>query len=243
MPELPEVETTLRGLQPYVDHQTVKAVTIRQPQLRWPVAKEIQDLAGQKILGSDRRAKYLLMHFEAGSAIWHLGMSGSLRLVKPDTPLKTHDHIDWQIANGWILRYHDPRRFGALLWQPEGEQISQLASLGPEPLLSPETTGLDADYLYRISRYKKQAVKIFIMENATMVGVGNIYANESLFMAGIRPTTAVGRISKARYEKLLACIREVLTRAIEQGGTTLRDFVNGQGQPGYFAQQLNVYGR
>lgn len=243
MPELPEVETTLRGLQPHIDGQEISSVLVRQPMLRWPIADEIASLAGQRILSSRRRAKYLLMDFKHGTAIWHLGMSGSLRLVSADTALKKHDHVDWVMNNGWTLRYHDPRRFGALLWQPKGTTLRQLASLGPEPLLPEAESGLTAEQLHQRSRGKKQAIKLFIMDNATMVGVGNIYANESLFMAGIRPTTQAGRISLKRYETLLACIRQVLARAIEQGGTTLRDFVNGQGQPGYFAQQLMVYGR
>jgi formamidopyrimidine-DNA glycosylase len=243
MPELPEVETTLRGIEPYLLNQTIQGVVVRQPRLRWPVAEEVSALAGQRVTGLSRRGKYLLVQFATGTAIWHLGMSGSLRLVKEEEDPRIHDHIDWVLENGWILRYHDPRRFGALLWQPPGEQLSQIASLGPEPLLAETLSGLSAESLYQRSRGKKQAIKLFIMDNHTMVGVGNIYANESLFMAGIRPTTAAGKISKPRFARLLACIRQVLAQAIEQGGTTLRDFVNSDGNPGYFAQQLQVYGR
>ncbi len=243
MPELPEVETTKRGIEPWTKGQTIEKVIIRQPKLRWPVAEEIAELVGKTIVSLDRRGKYLLVTFDHGSAVWHLGMSGSLRMVKPEEDARLHDHIDWVLSNGWVLRYHDPRRFGALLWQPNDATLEQIAVLGPEPLLPPEQTGLTAQSLYDKSRGKKQAIKLFIMDNATMVGVGNIYANESLFMAGIRPTAQAGKISKPRYERLLACIREVLGKAIEQGGTTLRDFVNSDGQPGYFAQELQVYGR
>ncbi|MDO6682040.1 MULTISPECIES: bifunctional DNA-formamidopyrimidine glycosylase/DNA-(apurinic or apyrimidinic site) lyase [unclassified Oceanobacter] len=243
MPELPEVETTLRGITPYLLNQTIENVVVRQSRLRWPVADEISALTGQQVTGLSRRGKYLLLQFDAGTAVWHLGMSGSLRLVKAEEDPRIHDHIDWVLGNGWILRYHDPRRFGALLWQAPDTVLSQIASLGPEPLLPEAESGLSAASLYQRSRGKKQAIKLFIMDNHTMVGVGNIYANESLFMAGIRPTTAAGNISKPRFERLLDCIRQVLGQAIEQGGTTLRDFVNSDGNPGYFAQQLQVYGR
>ncbi|ASP37697.1 DNA-formamidopyrimidine glycosylase [Bacterioplanes sanyensis] len=242
MPELPEVETTKRGIEPWLKGTAIEQIIVRQPQLRWPVADDIQQLTGQVIRGLQRRAKYILVETDAGTAMWHLGMSGSLRLVEPDEDARLHDHIDWRLSNGKILRYHDPRRFGALLWLPPGEDWGDneyLAHLGPEPLSS----DFDGDYLYQRSRGKKQAVKTFVMDGKVVVGVGNIYANEALFMAGIRPTTAAGRISKARYLRLVEHIKEVLARAIEQGGTTLRDFVGGDGQPGYFAQQLDVYGR
>lgn len=244
MPELPEVETTRRGIEPFLSGTVIRAVLVRQPRLRWPVDEAaMQSLVGQTVRSVTRRGKYILAAFDSGAAIWHLGMSGSLRLVSADTPPRLHDHIDWILESGWILRYHDPRRFGALLWQPAGELLSQLAGLGPEPLEAVELSGLDAEYLYQRSRHKTQAIKTFIMDSSLVVGVGNIYANESLFMAGIRPTVAAGKVSKARYQRLLECIREVLARAVEQGGTTLRDFVNSDGKPGYFAQQLQVYGR
>lgn len=240
MPELPEVETTLRGIEPWLLGQQIEAVEVRQPKLRWPVAAGVQQLVGQTIRRMSRRAKYILVETDNGTAIWHLGMSGSLRLLADDEPPGKHDHIDWCLANGKILRYHDPRRFGALLWQPVGAtENSHLDHLGPEPL----SAAFDGAYLYQRSRKKSQAIKQFIMDGKVVVGVGNIYANESLFMAGIRPTTAAGKISKPRYEKLVACIRLVLERAIAQGGTTLKDFVGGDGQPGYFAQELLVYGR
>ena len=244
MPELPEVETTRRGIEPWLAGQQIERVKIRQPLLRWPVpVQTIASLEGQTVRRVRRRAKYLLVDFDHGSAVWHLGMSGSLRLVEMGDSVKKHDHVDWVLSNGKILRFHDPRRFGALLWQPNGDPLEQLGHLGPEPLEDPKVSGLTAEYLYQVSRGKRQAVKLFIMDNRMIVGVGNIYANESLFLAGIRPTTPAGRISLIRYERLLEHIRRVLGKAVEQGGTTLKDFVNSDGNPGYFAQQLHVYGR
>ncbi|MBM96475.1 MAG: DNA-formamidopyrimidine glycosylase [Oceanospirillaceae bacterium] len=244
MPELPEVETTRRGIEPWLVDQQVERIDIRQSSLRWPIpVEEMLALQGLVVRQVRRRAKYLLVDFDHGSAVWHLGMSGSLRLVEKSEPPKKHDHVDWYLENGKILRFHDPRRFGALLWQSQGEPLTQLANLGPEPLEVPDISGLTAESLYQASRGKRQAVKLFIMDSRIVVGVGNIYANESLFLAGIRPTTPAGKISLARYERLLAFIRSVLSKAVEQGGTTLRDFVNSDGSPGYFAQQLNVYGR
>lgn len=239
MPELPEVETTLRGIAPWLQGQVIESVVIRQPSLRWPIAAEIESLTGHTIRNLTRRAKYLLIETDVGTAIWHLGMSGSLRLVGADEPFKKHDHVEWLLSNGKRLRYHDPRRFGALLWQGVDEVCAHLQHLGPEPL----SEAFDADYLYQRSRGKTQAIKTFIMDGKVVVGVGNIYANESLFLAGIRPTVAAGKISRARYVRLVDHIKQVLAGAIEQGGTTLRDFVGGDGKPGYFAQQLYVYGR
>ncbi|MFL0808274.1 MAG: bifunctional DNA-formamidopyrimidine glycosylase/DNA-(apurinic or apyrimidinic site) lyase [Oceanobacter sp.] len=244
MPELPEVETTRRGIEPWLAGCVVERVEIRQPSLRWPIPVDAMlALQGQVVRRVRRRAKYLLLDFDQGSAVWHLGMSGSLRLVEPSEAPRKHDHVDWHLSSGKVLRFHDPRRFGALLWQPQGETLMQLSALGPEPLEAADKTGLTAEYLYQASRGKRQAVKLFVMDNRTVVGVGNIYANESLFLAGIRPTTPAGNISLARYERLLGFVRSVLGAAVEQGGTTLRDFVNSDGSPGYFAQQLNVYGR
>ncbi|MDF1762522.1 MAG: bifunctional DNA-formamidopyrimidine glycosylase/DNA-(apurinic or apyrimidinic site) lyase [Oleibacter sp.] len=239
MPELPEVETTLRGIEPWLLNQTIEKIVVRQPQLRWPVVEEIQRLQGQSVRALSRRSKYILIETAVGTAIWHLGMSGSLRLVEAEAPIKKHDHIDWHLSNGKILRYHDPRRFGALLWVAPGQTSEYLEHLGPEPL----SNDFSNAHLFNRSRGKSQAVKTFIMDGRVVVGVGNIYANESLFLAGIRPHTAAGKISKARYQKLSIIIRDVLAAAIEQGGTTLRDFVGGDGKPGYFAQQLFVYGR
>lgn len=241
MPELPEVETTRRGLAPHLEGRRVRAVQVRERRLRWPVDADFEKrISGAKILRLERRAKYLLVHTDRGCAIWHLGMSGSLRLVEGKLPAEKHEHIDWRLDSGLSLRYRDPRRFGALLWT-EGDpgQHPLLAHLGPEPL------GEDfcGEHLYFASRSRRQAVKALIMDGRIVVGVGNIYASESLFLAGIDPRKAANSISRARYRRLAEVIRQVLARAIEQGGTTLRDFIGGDGQPGYFAQQLNVYGR
>jgi formamidopyrimidine-DNA glycosylase len=241
MPELPEVETTKRGIETYLKGYALEAVKIRQSRLRWPVDDEIQALEGKRIISVSRRAKYILIEFEAGFALWHLGMSGSLRLVELSEAenFGKHDHIDWRLSSGKILRYHDPRRFGALLWVEDPLDNSYINHLGPEPL----SDEFDGAYLYEKSRNRKAPIKTFIMDGKIVVGVGNIYANESLFLAGIKPTTPAGKISKARMAKLVLHIKQVLVAAIEQGGTTLKDFVGGDGKPGYFAQQLNVYGR
>lgn len=239
MPELPEVETTKRGLAPWLLNERIEEIIVRQPKLRWPVEEGIQALSGHRITRIERRAKYLLVSTDAGTAIWHLGMSGSLRLVDNNTPPNKHDHIDWRLSNGKVLRYHDPRRFGALLFVEPGSECPQLSHLGPEPL----SDDFNADYLHSRCRQRTQAIKTFIMDSKVVVGVGNIYANESLFFAGIRPQTPAGKISKARLERLVIEIKLVLAAAIEQGGTTLKDFVGGDGKPGYFAQQLAVYGR
>lgn len=241
MPELPEVETTRRGIEPHIKGQRVTRVVVRQPKLRWPVPADLAELlTGQQILSVDRRAKYLLFATEAGTLIGHLGMSGSLRIVPADTPADPHDHLDFWLASGQMLRYTDPRRFGAMLWT-EASPLEHplLAGLGPEPLDS-EFCG---DYLFRMSRGRSVPVKQFIMDGHVVVGVGNIYANEALFQAGIHPKRAAGKVGLQRYCRLAEMIKGVLARSIEQGGTTLRDFVGGDGRPGYFKQSLNVYGR
>lgn len=238
MPELPEVETTLRGIAPYVEGQNITALCVRQPTLRWPVTDNIQAITrGQKIEQLSRRAKYIVLQLERGSMLIHLGMSGSLRIVNPSETWRKHDHIEMQLSNGRALRYHDPRRFGCWLWSADDHD--QLKSLGPEPL----SNDFDGDRLYQVSRNRKVAVKPFIMTNAVVVGVGNIYATEALFRSGIRPDRAANKISKQRYQSLAENIKEILAAAIKQGGTTLRDFVNSDGQPGYFQQSLDVYGR
>lgn len=241
MPELPEVETTRRGIEPHILGRQVADIIIRQGSLRWPVDASLPArLAGQEITAVRRRAKYLLIDIASGSLVIHLGMSGSLRIVAASEPPRFHDHVDIVLNDGKALRFHDPRRFGAILWQEKNAvPIAQLAKLGPEPLLDV----FDGKRLYDMSRGRKVPVKTFIMDNAVVVGVGNIYANEALFMAAIRPTAMAGRISLNRYNRLAATIKQVLAAAIEQGGTTLRDFVGGDGEPGYFKQQLNVYGR
>ncbi|MCH8498348.1 MAG: bifunctional DNA-formamidopyrimidine glycosylase/DNA-(apurinic or apyrimidinic site) lyase [Marinobacter sp.] len=240
MPELPEVETTRRGIAPYLDQQQITSVVIHDRRLRWPVPDELESLlTGQRVTGVTRRAKYLLITFEHGTLIIHLGMSGSLRVITDQSPRLTHDHVELTLADGTLLRFNDPRRFGCWLWQAAGEAHPLLAGLGPEPL-DPTFTG---GYLFRQSRGRKAPIKTFIMDNHVVVGVGNIYANEALFSAGIHPKRAAGRVSADRMARLAEAIRDTLSAAILMGGTTLRDFVNSDGKPGYFAQSLNVYGR
>ena len=241
MPELPEVETTRRGIEPYIKGNTVRQVIIRQRQLRWPVPYKLKKiLPGQKILNINRRGKYLLLDTSIGSVIIHLGMSGSLRMVGKNSLPQKHDHIDFVFNNNKILRLRDPRRFGAVLWTNHNpEYHSLLKSLGPEPLSEEFST----DYLFDRSRKRKISIKAFIMNSKVVVGVGNIYASEALFRAAIRPTISAGKISKPRYLKLVTAIKEVLEEAVAQGGTTLRDFTNEEGKPGYFKQKLLVYGR
>ena len=239
MPELPEVETTRRGIAPHIDGRHVAAVIVREPRLRWPVPADLARLMnGAQFLAARRRAKYLLLDTEQGTLMVHLGMSGSLRLMPADSPPLFHDHIDIVLDSGLCLRYNDPRRFGSFHWL-ESDRHALLDHLGPEPL----STAFDGAYLYAKSRKRKIPIKQFIMDGKVVVGVGNIYANEALFMAGIRPDRAAGRVSLVRYMALADDIKTILTGAIEQGGTTLRDFVGSDGQPGYFAQQLRVYGR
>jgi formamidopyrimidine-DNA glycosylase len=245
VPELPEVETTRRGIAPYLIGRRVVGVTLRRPDLRWPIPAAISELLpGQRIDAVERRAKYLLLHTEAGSALLHLGMSGVLRVLPPDAPIGKHDHVDIAVERTAtqaerILRFTDPRRFGSLLWQGPGEIHPLLANLGPEPL----TDAFDGDLMWHISRTRTAAVKLFLMDNAVVVGVGNIYASEALFAAGIDPRRAAGNVSRARYARLAAEVKRILAWAIERGGTTLRDFINPDGAPGYFFRELNVYGR
>lgn len=241
MPELPEVETTRRGIEPHIANGIITDVIIREHRLRWPIAKNLRDiLFGQTILTVQRRGKYLLLNTVKGGLIIHLGMSGNLRILfNPPDNLK-HDHIDIIFNHKICLRFNDPRRFGCVLWV-EGEPLQHtlLKDLGPEPL----TKQFTAQHLYGLSRAKKQAIKDFIMDSHVVVGVGNIYANEALFLAGIRPQISAGKVSLPRYEKLAKQIKFVLKRSITMGGTTLRDFVNSEGKPGYFKQVLNVYDR
>ena len=241
MPELPEVETTCRGIAPHIQGKRITAVEIRQAKLRWPMPDILSALLlGQSVLSISRRAKYLLLATASGTLLIHLGMSGSLRVVTNDLPASKHDHLDIIFADGTVLRFNDPRRFGSVLWTAEAiEQHPLMKNLGPEPLLA----DFNGKLLYDLSRNRKVPVKTFIMNSHIVVGVGNIYANEALFTAGILPTKAAGKITLARYQVLADCIRDVLQWAIQQGGTTLRDFVNEAGKPGYFQQQLKVYGR
>ncbi|MGD8514883.1 MAG: bifunctional DNA-formamidopyrimidine glycosylase/DNA-(apurinic or apyrimidinic site) lyase [Granulosicoccaceae bacterium] len=241
MPELPEVETTRRGIAPHIKGHTVTDVIVRDARLRWPVPKHLaRSLCGQCIDNVERRGKYLLLKTQAGALIMHLGMSGSLRVLPADSPAEKHDHVDIVFDNRLCLRLRDPRRFGSIFWtRNDPLQHERLAKLGPEPL----DKTLDGEYLFARSRGRKIAIKQFIMDSHIVVGVGNIYASESLFRAGIHPQREAGRISKARYERLSDAIKKVISEAIQAGGTTLRDFTRSDGKPGYFSQQLNVYGR
>ena len=239
MPELPEVETTRLGLAPELAGRRIVTVLLRRPDLRWPIPGEVHLLEGQPILGLRRRAKYLLLDVAPGSALLHLGMTGSLRVLPGDTPAGRHDHVDLVLDSGRVLRFRDPRRFGCLLWQPGGETHELLRDLGPEPL-SPAFTG---DHLYQRSRGRSASIKTFLMDQATVVGVGNIYAAESLFRAGIDPNRQAGSVSRARYARLALAVKEILAQAIDSGGTTLRDFIQPDGLPGYFKQELLVYDR
>lgn len=241
MPELPEVETIRRGIAPYLSGQTVTRIVVRERRLRWPVPPALEErLSGQVIQNMERRGKYLLLRTEAGSALLHLGMSGRLRLLPNSAPVAKHDHVDIELAGGYCLRLTDPRRFGALLWTEEPlAHHPLLRHLGPEPL-GESFTGA---YLYALARGRRSPIKAFLMDSRVVVGVGNIYANEALFVAGIRPRRAAGRISTTRLQRLVEAVREVLEEAIRQGGTTLRDFVGGEGNPGYFQHSLRVYGR
>ncbi|MGY1519260.1 bifunctional DNA-formamidopyrimidine glycosylase/DNA-(apurinic or apyrimidinic site) lyase [Luteimonas sp. A482] len=245
MPELPEVETTRAGLAPHVEGRRVRTVILRRPDLRWPIPPEIAgQLPGQRIDTVRRRAKYLLLDTAAGSALLHLGMSGSLRVLPADTPLRAHDHVDVVLDDsgpdpGRVLRFNDPRRFGCLLWQPAGEIHPLLRGLGPEPL----SDDFDGDYLFARSRGRSAPVKTFLMDQRIVVGVGNIYAAEALHAAGIAPLRAAGRVSRERYRLLADAVRRILVHAIGRGGTTLRDFLSPDGAPGYFVQELSAYGR
>ena len=241
MPELPEVETTRRGIRSALRGRRITGMVLREPRLRWPVDPGlVTGLPGQQVRDVRRRAKYLLIELERGTLIAHLGMSGSLRVLPAAAPLLVHDHYDLLLDTGRCLRFNDPRRFGSLLWVTgDPAQHPLLAALGPEPL----ERDFDAVYLAGRARGRKVAIKQFLMDQHVVVGVGNIYASEALFRAGISPRRAAGRVSRARFESLVAAVRDVLGEAIRQGGTTLRDYVNAEGTPGYFRQQLYVYER
>ena len=241
MPELPEVETTRRGVAPFLSEQIIRGLVLRESRLRWPVDPGLdRRLGGARVTAVNRRAKYLLVETDRGCLLWHLGMSGSLRIITDGRAPEKHDHVDLVLENGHCLLFNDPRRFGFLLWTeaPLAEH-PRLAALGPEPL----SEDFSAERLYARSRGRRAPVKSFIMDSATVVGVGNIYASEALFLAGIHPRRPAGRIALARYRQLAARIKQVLAAAIEQGGTTLRDFRDSDGMPGYFSQSLNVYDR
>lgn len=241
MPELPEVETSRRGIEPHLLNKTIKNIEIRQHKLRWPIPKNLPQLAnGKKIRAVCRRAKYIYLQLDNGNIIIHLGMSGSLRICTSKTPAEKHDHIDITVSNNKTLRLRDPRKFGCVLWQANDiNEHKLIKSLGPEPLDNVFT----AKYLHLKSRKRTCSIKSFIMNSHMVVGVGNIYASESLFKAGINPKRKAGSISLNRFEKLVTAIKKILHNSIKQGGTTLKDFTGEDGQPGYFSQELLVYGR
>ncbi len=241
MPELPEVETSLRGILPYCKNQLVTGVIIRNFNLRWPVSRSLaSQLSGQHIKEISRRAKYLLFETDKGTLILHLGMSGSLRVIGNDEPALKHDHVDIQLANNQTLRFNDPRRFGSIHFTRKPVTLHKLIrDLGPEPLSAEFTAG----YLHATARNRKIAIKNFIMNSKIVVGVGNIYASESLYLAGIHPARPASRISLPRYEKLVSSIKQVLQAAIDSGGSTLNDFIQPDGQPGYFQHHFRVYGK
>ena len=240
MPELPEVETTLRGVSPHLVGHTVRELIVQERRLRWPVPDDLIEIEGTPILSGSRRGKYLLFATPRGTLLIHLGMSGSLRVLAPSIPWRKHDHLAFRLDSGMELRFHDPRRFGTVQWI-HGDPCAHplLKDLGPEPL----STDFTARHLFDLSRGRSASIKSFIMDSHIVVGVGNIYACEALFMAGIRPTLAAGKVSLPRFLKLVKTIQEVLTASIELGGTTLRDFLNESGEPGYFKQTLHVYDR
>jgi formamidopyrimidine-DNA glycosylase len=241
MPELPEVETTRRGIAAHILAERVIRIIVREPRLRWPVPSDLNKrISGQHVRKVDRRGKYLLLYTDRDCLIIHLGMSGSLRVIKYNARPEKHDHVDIVFESGTILRYRDPRRFGSFhLAQGDPNNHKLLADLGPEPL----SVDFTSDYLFQKSRGRKQVIKNFIMDSKLVVGVGNIYANEALYASGISPKRQAGRVSRANYDKLVPAIKTILTQAIKAGGTTLRDFVSGEGNPGYFSQDLKVYGR
>jgi formamidopyrimidine-DNA glycosylase len=241
MPELPEVETTLRGITPHIKGQIVSKVIIRHPKLRWPIPPELPQLIEQHTLQSlSRRAKYLLLHFASGTLLIHLGMSGSLRIITADTEPAKHDHFEIIFSHRQGIRLTDPRRFGAVLWLGKTPYTHPLLNkLGPEPL----SNSFSANYLYQTSRKRKVSIKQFLINQNIVTGIGNIYCTEALFYAGINPTRAAGQISANEYHHLVLEIKKTLTLAINQGGTSLRDFVGSDGKPGYFKQQLSAYGR
>ena len=242
MPELPEVETVRRGVDPHVCGQTLTRVIVRNPRLRWPVDQKLPaQLAGRRVESTARRGKYLLLNLDNGDRLLiHLGMTGRLNVLKADRPLLKHDHLDIELSSGTRLRFNDARRFGAVLRWPAAQASHKLLEgLGPEPF----GDEFNADYLFALSRKKTVAVKNFIMDGRTVVGAGNIYAAESLFRAAIRPSKAAGKLTRAQCELLVRHIKDVLTEAVAQGGTTLKDFISADGHPGYFQTKLFVYGR
>lgn len=239
MPELPEVETALKGVSPYLKQFMIEKIVVRQPKLRWQVSDELNTITNVKVLDLSRRAKYLIIHTEKGDIVGHLGMSGSVRIVPHDSPIDKHDHLDIVMNNSKLLRYNDPRRFGAWLWTNDLANFPLFQKLGPEPL----SVEFNGDYLFEKSRKKITALKSFLMDNGIVVGVGNIYANECLFLCGLHPTMSAQNLTQAQCIQVVSTIKQVLMTAIQQGGTTLKDFLQPDGRPGYFAQELLVYGK
>jgi len=250
MPELPEVETIRRGIEPHVVGRTIRAVVVRDRRLRWPIPRDFaRKLAGRTIRAVERRGKYLLLDLggpataEPGvgdRVILHMGMTGRLSVLDAGHALRKHDHLDLELSDGTLLRFNDSRRFGAALWWPASQPAHVLLRhMGPEPF----DAGFDAEYLFKLSRRRSAPVKNFLMDGRVVVGVGNIYAVEALFRAGIRPTRPAGRVTRAEYDALVRAVRDVLVDAIAAGGTTFRDFRGSDGAPGYFVQELSVYDR
>jgi formamidopyrimidine-DNA glycosylase len=240
LPELPEVETTRRGLAPHVRGRRIAKLLVYEPRLRWRIARDLPvRVAGQRLTRVGRRAKYLLLGLESGTLLVHLGMSGNLRVVPVDTPRLKHDHFDLVLDSGRALRFNDPRRFGSLLFTPEPARHPLLASLGPEPF----SRGFNGDYLFRITRRRRVAIKQLLMNSRLVVGVGNIYASEALFRARIHPQRQARSLSREECGRLVRAVRAVLRQAIRSGGTTLRDYLGADGAPGYFRQRLYVYER
>ena len=239
MPELPEVEVSKMGITPHVIQQKIDGIIIRQPQLRWRIPEQLKQLQGQTVLSVERRAKYLLIRVDLGIIIIHLGMSGSLRVLDRDTPAEKHDHVDLLLFNGKLLRYNDPRRFGAWLWQRKGQELTVLQRQGIEPL----DDAFNVQYLQQRLARKRIPIKQAIMDSHIVVGVGNIYATEALFSAKIDPRRSANQITEDELSVLIAHIKSVLATAIQQGGTTLKDFTQADGKPGYFEQELQVYGK
>ena len=240
MPELPEVETTRRGLEPLIVNRKILSVHIYKKNLRWEIPSHLSKTLTNKVIKKiSRRAKYLLIDIDDGQLVMHLGMSGSISVTSSVEPLKKHHHFELKLDNSSSLRFHDPRRFGSILWQKNNEELTLLKNLGPEPL----SKEFNDDSLFNSSRGKSKNIKAFIMDSNVVVGVGNIYASESLFLAKISPKRESGKTSKSRYKSLTKCVKKILSDAINNGGTTLNDFSNVDGEPGYFSQILSVYGR
>ena len=241
MPELPEVETTCKGISPHIENNIITKVIVRNRRLRWPIPTGLnKKLVNLKIISVTRRAKYILINTKAGSLIIHLGMSGSLRILSTNENVEKHDHFELQFKNGVCLRLRDPRRFGCVLWEKNDPlQHKLLINLGPEPL----TKEFNSDLLFEKSRKRKTTIKQFIMDAKIVVGVGNIYASESLFLSGINPKRIAGKITNKNAKDLTTSIKKILKQAIKQGGTTLKDFRSSDGKPGYFQQKLKVYDR